>query len=458
MANNVLDMLGRAVLRIGGMSPQQIRQQVRANRTPKPMPTSRGSKPSSPKPPAPGSIKPKGQTNAFARNGSVRDFRNPKVAANRPPTLSPVPQRGGQATPPNRPAGGFGQSPGQKSLNLKQGSEITRSSSGAATSTRQPASRGGALATQGRDPLGGQRSLPPGRRGGPVEKAGPTIDVKAETVSTSRNGGGSRSVGSSGRGSLPAGTGKPNPASVAGGVGRPPAGGSRLAGLRGGIGTGLGAVGTGLTIASVLGAIRDAKDGYDQAIRQANLDKTLPQMTPAQNAKAVRLGLAQPSDVGNRNSGAAGRTQARQAPAPPNRTQVPAPAAPRAPRSPASAPVHAAPAQLRQAPPAQQALAPAPVQPSVYAPQVGQAPRPNTPQPAAQPQPMSPQYGGNDEPGRLGQSEGGYAGNSQQAPANENGFDMERRRAFLDADNSLDGMAAVRELLKRRKLSISVSD
>jgi hypothetical protein len=71
---------------------------------------------------------------------------------------------------------------------------------------------------------------------------------------------------------------------------------------------------------------------------------------------------------------------------------------------------------------------------------------------------MSPQYGGNDEPGRLGQSEGGYAGNSQQAPANENGFDMERRRAFLDADNSLDGMAAVRELLKRRKLSISVSD
>jgi hypothetical protein len=35
---------------------------------------------------------------------------------------------------------------------------------------------------------------------------------------------------------------------------------------------------------------------------------------------------------------------------------------------------------------------------------------------------------------------------------------MERRRAFLDANNSLDGMTAVRELLKRRKLSISVSD
>jgi hypothetical protein len=36
--------------------------------------------------------------------------------------------------------------------------------------------------------------------------------------------------------------------------------------------------------------------------------------------------------------------------------------------------------------------------------------------------------------------------------------DYERRRAFLDADNSLDGMKAVRDLLKRRKLSISFSD
>jgi hypothetical protein len=412
MANNVLDMLGRAVLRIGGMSPQQIRQQTRANRTPKPMPRANTSRPAPapapitrrsrvngrvvpgtdtrgnrpippsrpPAPPAPGSIQPRGQTNLFAQNGNPRNFRNPATAANRPPTLSPVPQRGGQATPPNRPPGGFGtRTPGQGNLDFRSNSQIVRSSATSRTAPRIPA--GG-----GRPPAGG---------------------------------------------------------------GRPPAGGGLLAGLRGGIGTGLGAVGTGLTIASVLGAIRDAKDGYDQAIRQANLDKTLPQMTPAQNAKAVRLGLAQPSDVGNRNSGAAGRTQARQAPAP---------AAPRAPRSPASAPVHAAPAQLRQAPPAQQALAPAPVQPSAYAPQAGQAPRPNTPQPAAQPQPMSPQYGGNDEPGRLGQSEGGYAGNSQQAPANENGFDMERRRAFLDADNSLDGMAAVRELLKRRKLSISVSD
>jgi hypothetical protein len=35
---------------------------------------------------------------------------------------------------------------------------------------------------------------------------------------------------------------------------------------------------------------------------------------------------------------------------------------------------------------------------------------------------------------------------------------MERRRAFLDADNSMAGMKAVKELLNRRKLSISVEN
>jgi hypothetical protein len=35
---------------------------------------------------------------------------------------------------------------------------------------------------------------------------------------------------------------------------------------------------------------------------------------------------------------------------------------------------------------------------------------------------------------------------------------MERRRAFLDADNSLSGLKAVKELLNRRKLSIAVEN
>ena len=59
----------------------------------------------------------KGQTSTINKSGKTRNFQNPKTAANRPPTLDPLPQRGTlQATPPNRPAGGFGQAPGQMNL------------------------------------------------------------------------------------------------------------------------------------------------------------------------------------------------------------------------------------------------------------------------------------------------------------------------------------------------------
>jgi hypothetical protein len=50
-----------------------------------------------------------------------------------------------------------------------------------------------------------------------------------------------------------------------------------------------------------------------------------------------------------------------------------------------------------------------------------------------------------------------YGGQKLQG-IDENGIDMERRRAFLDADNSLAGLKAVKELLNRRKLSISVEN
>lgn len=62
------------------------------------------------------------------------------------------------------------------------GGGIAKRSSSAVTSRQRKAStpKGGAVATQGRGSLGGQRSLPRGRRGGSLEKAGPTIDVKAK--------------------------------------------------------------------------------------------------------------------------------------------------------------------------------------------------------------------------------------------------------------------------------------
>jgi|SRR6056300_94152 len=66
---------------LGGMSQQQIQQEVNFNRA-------------SPKPgvqaPASGSIVPQGQTNMFTQAGKLRNFENPSVARTRPATLTPV--------------------------------------------------------------------------------------------------------------------------------------------------------------------------------------------------------------------------------------------------------------------------------------------------------------------------------------------------------------------------------
>jgi len=148
---NPLDWAARAILQINGMSPEEIKQkarQLKAGRGQKPMPkaNTKAAKPQvkvnpgpnssaqgrnlikegadrlrKPKPPArpnPGSINPKGQTNAFNAKGQLRDFRNPKVSANRPATTTPVQSRSSaKPTPPNRPPGGFGNRPaGQRSL------------------------------------------------------------------------------------------------------------------------------------------------------------------------------------------------------------------------------------------------------------------------------------------------------------------------------------------------------
>ena len=127
--------------------------------------------------------------------------------------------------------------------------------------------------------------------------------------------------------------------------------------------------------------------------------------------------------------------------APPAPTTLPSPAI--------GAPVHAKPQDFG----------------SAYAPQAGQAPRPNTPQPAANPyagigdvrgQQLNPAAAGmSTDQAQVGTQE--FQGQKLQG-IDDNGIDMERRRAFLDADNSLDGMKAVRELLNRRKLSIAVEN
>jgi hypothetical protein len=129
-------------------------------------------------------------------------------------------------------------------------------------------------------------------------------------------------------------------------------------------------------------------------------------------------------------------------------------------KSPAiGAPVHASPSAFGSAPKLQQ---------QAVSPYVGSSaatpPRPSTPAQAPNPYAGIGDVRGNG----LGQSPVAQDAQVSTAPApqeyggqklqgiDENGIDMERRRAFLDAGNSLDGMKAVRELLNRRKLSISV--
>ena len=131
-------------------------------------------------------------------------------------------------------------------------------------------------------------------------------------------------------------------------------------------------------------------------------------------------------------------------------------------RSPAiGAPVHASPSAFGSV---------ARLAPSPYVGSSAASPaRPSTPGQAVQQQATNP-YAGigdvrgqqlpqspvqQDAPMAAGTQE--YGGQQVQG-VNNDGIDEERRRAFLDADNSLDGMKAVRELLRRRKLSISVSD
>lgn len=122
MANDVLNMLARSLLQIGGMTPQQIRQATRAGKPRKPMPKAKASKPApTPKPATPTKVV--GQTNLFNQSGKARDFRNPKVSGNRPPTvtkpqlgpktpLKPGPVRPAQVAPGQMSV--FGTNPGAK--------------------------------------------------------------------------------------------------------------------------------------------------------------------------------------------------------------------------------------------------------------------------------------------------------------------------------------------------------
>ena len=242
----------------------------------------------------------------------------------------------------------------------------------------------------------------------------------------------------------------------------------------GGAGRLLGAAGTALAIPAAIKNIKDVAERNRRWEEYKKKNGMGPQTGISSNARPGTRTGSNPSTASRPSSpsrsqgtrrGAAGG--GRTAPAPqsnwrdrvtytdPNTLrQAPAPA-PAPLRSPAvGAPIHSAPKDFG----------------SAYAPQAGQAPRPNTPQPSpAQPQPAANPFSSvgdvrgqqlspvaanmpNAKP-QVGNQE--FQGQKLQG-IDDNGIDMERRRAFLDADNSLDGMKAIRELLNRRKLSIAV--
>jgi len=128
MNNPLFDLVGRQILLRLGFTPQQIEASLKAMQVQN----------KAPKPPAPGSITPKGQTNLFTQSGKVRNFTKPNPLA---PTLSPVANvnRAVLNPPPVRPS-----APGQLSL---FGLNPSAKPSGRFTAPKVPAPGSGVIKT-----------------------------------------------------------------------------------------------------------------------------------------------------------------------------------------------------------------------------------------------------------------------------------------------------------------------
>ena len=132
------------------------------------------------------------------------------------------------ASPKVRYSGSNGPNP--KPRNLPPVTKPVRSGSSAVTTPPKPRQpRGGQLATQGRGPLGGQRALPPGVKGGGIEKAGQTIDVKANSGKAPTSKPTPAGTGAS-QASPPRGSGSPLPNSARRGGNLPRAGAKAIRG------------------------------------------------------------------------------------------------------------------------------------------------------------------------------------------------------------------------------------
>jgi len=386
---DILNQLARSLLQIGGMTPQQIRQQTRAARKPKPMPKANTKRPA-PKPAEQLVGNNQRQTNLFSQSGKPRDFRNPNVSANRPATTGPNLTRTPRlpAGAPKPPAA----SPGQLSL---FGLNPNAKPSGNFRAPSVPGAGAGVLRnTYGADALKWLKSNSAAAK----EAAAVSRAVRAQNVSNAT-------------------------------------------------GPGLGGLALILQAANML---------QDQMLS--------PEQLKVKQANSIGRGIT--GDFQTREQ-VLGRNEQYGPPAP----QM---------YGPGGSPTGSGYGQAQQRDPMSvvqpgglfyrgngQQAAPQPqqpqAQPSAYAPQAARPARPNRPvasaPPAPQPVQRVPATGLGDVRGQqFGTAPTGEFQASDMDPYTQNGVDMERRRAFLDADNSLDGMKAVRDLLKRRKLSITVSD
>ena len=390
MANDVLNMLARSLLQIGGVSPQQIRQATRAGKPRKPMPKAKASKPAvTPKPATPTNVV--GQTNLFNQSGKPRDFRNPAVSGNRPATVTKPAASNATLNPrptykPPVPQGQmsvFGTNPGAKPGGNFRAPSV-------------PGPGAGTLkGTYGKDALSWLKANSAAAK----EAAAVNRAVRAQSGSNALFGG----------------------------------------------------LGVAAPILQLANMVQDRMLSPDQLkIKQANSigrGNTGDFQTREQVlGRDQQYGPPSPQMYGPGGSATgSGLGQAQQV-------------------SPTSSVEPGGLFYRGNGQPAAAAPAPGPTaQPSVYAPRAERAPRPNTPVSASKvAAPSNPYAGIGDVRGNeLGVMPDGSMGVDQKGlgqPLTPSDVDTERRRAFLDADNSIDGIKAVKDLLKRRKLSISVSD
>ena len=449
------------------------------------------------------------QTNLFDKNGKTRDFRTASDR-NKFPTTTPVSSRGASATPPNPPRGGFGPRPPRGQLEIRtpvggngrpqaalppgrQGGAIVPSRGGAIVPSRGGAivpspggalvrSRGGAIVpspggalartnqpapSQGR-PVSAQRAVAqwnqatsrreatargtfpsdgpavrraPGRPGSPSTTPTNPGPLNGRNAGRVANGVGATLVAiSEYQQAIDEGYSPEQAAVIAAAAGGGGWGGAAAGGKVGAtLGSKLGPKGA--AIGGGLGAIGGGLGGSSLAIGAAKALVGAPQGSN-NNRNSFPGGLAQanPAMVQQGRGPLTGSMviQPRQAPAP----QAPAPQAP-APQAPAPRPGS-----------------------SVFAPQVGQPARPpslaavaTAPSPAPSPAPMTPAVSapfsgvGPVADGARYQDKLGAAGAMQ----NPDAPDLERRRAFLDAEDSMSGAKAVRNLKeKRRRLTIEL--